>query len=84
MSPYARAAADVGLLIDLNAAHAEAATFLDPILAGTGTGYWDSTQKCWIVPEQRPQAPPAGFSARLQQHENLVVPMSSAPRNCGF
>jgi hypothetical protein len=48
-SPYARAAADVGLPIDLSAAHAEAATFLDPILAGIGTGYWDSTQKRWIV-----------------------------------
>jgi predicted nucleotidyltransferase component of viral defense system len=49
VNPYARAAADVGLPIDLNAAHAEAATFLDPILAGTGTGYWEPTQKHWIA-----------------------------------
>jgi len=48
-SPYTRAATDVGLPMDLNAAHAEAATFLDPILAGTGTGYWDPTQKRWIA-----------------------------------
>ncbi|HZL48576.1 MAG TPA: nucleotidyl transferase AbiEii/AbiGii toxin family protein [Solirubrobacteraceae bacterium] len=48
-TPYARAAADVWLPIDLNAAHAEAATFLDPIFAGTGTGYWDPTQKRWIA-----------------------------------
>jgi hypothetical protein len=49
VSPYARAAADVGLPTDLGTAHAEAATFLDPILAGTGTSYWDSTQKRWIA-----------------------------------
>ena len=40
---------DVGLPADLVTAHAEATIFLDPILAGTGTGYWDSTQKRWIA-----------------------------------
>jgi hypothetical protein len=48
-SPYARVAADVGLPIDLNAAHAEAATFLDPILAGTTTGRWNPAQKRWTT-----------------------------------
>ncbi len=33
--PYTSAAADVGLPTDLGTAHAEAATFLDPILVGT-------------------------------------------------
>jgi hypothetical protein len=46
-SPYARAAADIGLPTDLATAHAEAATFLNPILAGTTTGRWNPTQKRW-------------------------------------
>jgi hypothetical protein len=49
VSPYARAAADVGLPADINAAHAEAATFLNPILAGTTTGRWSPAQKRWIA-----------------------------------
>ena len=49
-TPYARAAADIGLPADLGTAHAEAATFLDAILAGTTTGRWNPTQKCWTTP----------------------------------
>jgi hypothetical protein len=49
-SPYTRAAADVGLPADLGTAHAEAATFLDPILAGTTAGRWNPTQKRWTTP----------------------------------
>jgi Nucleotidyl transferase AbiEii toxin, Type IV TA system len=48
-SPYARAAADVGLPADLGTAHAEAATFLDPILAGATTGRWNPTGKRWTT-----------------------------------
>ena len=49
--PYTRTAADVGLPADLGTAHTEAATFLDPILAGTGTGTgrWNPAQKRWIA-----------------------------------
>jgi hypothetical protein len=49
-NPYARAAADVGLPTDLNVAHANAATFLDPILASSTTGRWHPTQKRWAAP----------------------------------
>jgi predicted nucleotidyltransferase component of viral defense system len=49
-NPYARAAADVGLPNDLGTAHAEAATFLDPILADTPAGRWNPTQKRWTTP----------------------------------
>lgn len=48
-SPYTRAAADIGLPADLATAHAEAATFLDPILAGTTAGRWNPTQKHWTI-----------------------------------
>ncbi len=48
--PYTSAATDVGLPADLGTAHAEAATFLDPILAGTTTGRWNPTQKRWTTP----------------------------------
>lgn len=46
-SPYARAAAEVGLPNDLETAHAETATFLDPILAGATTGRWNPARKRW-------------------------------------
>jgi hypothetical protein len=48
-SPYARATADIGLPTDLRTAHAEAATFLDPILADAATGRWNPTQKRWTI-----------------------------------
>lgn len=48
-SPYARAAENVGLPADLGTAHAEAATFLDPILAGTTTGRWNHAQNRWTT-----------------------------------
>jgi Nucleotidyl transferase AbiEii toxin, Type IV TA system len=48
-NPYARAAADLGLPTDLGTAHAEAVTFLDPILAGTTTGRWNTTHKRWTA-----------------------------------
>ncbi len=48
-NPYARAAADVGLPANLRIAHAEAAAFLDPILAGATTDHWNSTQNRWTT-----------------------------------
>lgn len=48
-NPYARAAVDVGLPTDLGIAHADAATFLDPLLAGTTTGRWNPAQKRWTT-----------------------------------
>jgi len=48
-TPYARAAADVGLPTDLETAHADAATFLDPILADASTGRWNPAQKHWTA-----------------------------------
>ncbi len=47
--PYTSAAADVGLPADLGTAHAEAATFLDPILAGTTAGRWNPAQDRWTT-----------------------------------
>ncbi len=48
-TPYARAAADVGLPTDLGTAHAETATFLDPILAGATSGLWNPARKRWTA-----------------------------------
>jgi hypothetical protein len=47
--PYTSAAVDVGLPADLGTAHAEAATFLDPILAGTTAGRWNPAQNRWTI-----------------------------------
>lgn len=49
-TPYARAAADLALPANLSAAHAEAANFLDPILADNATGHWTPTQRRWTAP----------------------------------
>jgi predicted nucleotidyltransferase component of viral defense system len=48
-TPYARAAEDVGLPIDLSTAHAHAATFLDPVLADAATGCWNPKQQRWTA-----------------------------------
>jgi hypothetical protein len=45
--PYRRLAAGIGVEPDLSAAFAEAATFLDPILAGSSDGTWDAARKKW-------------------------------------
>ena len=45
--PYRRLAAGIGVEPDLSAAFAEAATFLDPILAGSSNGAWDAAHKRW-------------------------------------
>jgi predicted nucleotidyltransferase component of viral defense system len=45
--PYRRLAAGIGLEPDLSTAFAEAATFLDPILAGSSDGAWDAAHKRW-------------------------------------
>lgn len=45
--PYRRLAAGIGVPSDLSAAFAEAATFLDPILAGSSDGAWDAAHKRW-------------------------------------
>ncbi|MHB1469346.1 MAG: nucleotidyl transferase AbiEii/AbiGii toxin family protein [Solirubrobacteraceae bacterium] len=46
-APYARAADEVGLPTSLILAHADAAAFLDPILAGTATGDWNPRRHGW-------------------------------------
>ncbi len=43
-APYARAAEAVGLPIDLDTAYTDAATFLDPVLAGVAAGCWNCTE----------------------------------------
>jgi predicted nucleotidyltransferase component of viral defense system len=48
-SPYARAATDIGLPTDLRTAHSEAATFLDPILAGNMASRWNPAQNRWTT-----------------------------------
>jgi predicted nucleotidyltransferase component of viral defense system len=45
--PYRRLAAGIGVEPDISAAFAEAATFLDPILAGRSDGTWDAAHKRW-------------------------------------
>lgn len=48
-APYSRMAREVGLPTKLRAAHANAATFLDPVLAGTiMTGRWAPATGRWI------------------------------------
>jgi predicted nucleotidyltransferase component of viral defense system len=46
-APYRRLAAGIGVKPDLSAAFAEAATFLDPILADSSDGTWDAAHKRW-------------------------------------
>lgn len=46
-TPYARASEAVGLPSDINTAHADTATFLNPVLAGIATGCWNPTEKRW-------------------------------------
>jgi hypothetical protein len=46
-APYARLAAQVGLGPDLAAAFAQAAAFLDPVLAGTAVGRWNARLGRW-------------------------------------
>lgn len=45
--PYRRLAAEVAIESELDKAFAEAAEFLDPILAGRTTGEWDPQQRTW-------------------------------------
>lgn len=46
--PYGRLATEVGLSEDLAAAHAEAAAFLNPILANRVSGRWDPERSAWV------------------------------------
>jgi predicted nucleotidyltransferase component of viral defense system len=48
-TPYARAAEEVGLPTDLDTAHTDAATLLDPVLAGTATGRWNPAERHWTA-----------------------------------
>jgi hypothetical protein len=48
-TPYTRAAEAVGLPTDLDTAYAVAATFLDPVLAGTSTGHRNPKQQRWTT-----------------------------------
>jgi predicted nucleotidyltransferase component of viral defense system len=48
-TPYARAAKEVGLPTGLDTAHIDAATFLDPVLAGSATGRWNPTKRRWTA-----------------------------------
>jgi predicted nucleotidyltransferase component of viral defense system len=48
-TPYARAAEEVGLSTDLDTAHTDAATLLDPVLAGTATGRWNPAERRWTA-----------------------------------
>ena len=45
--PYAKLAEAVGLSTDLDAGYAEAATLLDPVLAGRTRGRWDPDGQTW-------------------------------------
>ena len=45
--PYRRLATEVSVVADLDTAFAEAAAFLDPILAGRADGEWDPRGKTW-------------------------------------
>ncbi len=45
--PYRRLATEVDVEAELNDAFAEAAAFLDPILAGRTTGIWDPQRHSW-------------------------------------
>jgi hypothetical protein len=69
VSPYTRAAADVGLPADLGAAHTEAATFLDPILAGDmiGRSAWRSSIACGVSAAETGIKWVPGSAEQLQQ-----------------
>jgi hypothetical protein len=45
--PYARLASEVAVEADLESAHALAAEFVDPILAGRSTGTWNAARREW-------------------------------------
>ncbi|MGH3008546.1 MAG: nucleotidyl transferase AbiEii/AbiGii toxin family protein [Gaiellaceae bacterium] len=45
--PYARLASEVAVEADIEGAHALAAEFIDPILAGRATGTWDAARRKW-------------------------------------
>lgn len=45
--PYRRLAAEVAIEPELDKAFADAAAFLDPILAGRAAGEWDSQRRTW-------------------------------------
>jgi len=45
--PYRRLAAGTGIEPNISEAFAEAATILDPILAGHSDGTWDATHRRW-------------------------------------
>lgn len=45
--PYRRLAAEVEVEPELDKAFAEAAAFLDPILAGRADGEWDPLRRTW-------------------------------------
>jgi hypothetical protein len=47
--PYRRLATEVDVEADLDNAFAEAAAFLDPILAGRATGVWDQRRRIWAA-----------------------------------
>ncbi|HEY5057940.1 MAG TPA: nucleotidyl transferase AbiEii/AbiGii toxin family protein [Gaiellaceae bacterium] len=46
--PYRRLATEVDVEAELDNAFAEAAAFLDPILAGRTTGTWDPQRRSWV------------------------------------
>jgi hypothetical protein len=48
MVAYRRLATEVGLGRDLAAGHAEAAAFLNPVLANRASGRWDPERSAWI------------------------------------
>jgi hypothetical protein len=45
--PYGRLASEVAVEADLKGAHAHAAEFIDPILAGRTSGTWDPQRRVW-------------------------------------
>lgn len=45
--PYRRMATDLGLDPDLDAGHAQAARFLNPVLSGQTTGTWNPKARSW-------------------------------------
>ena len=49
-SPYARLAEELGLAKDLDAAHRDAADFINPVLANPAIrGRWDQERRKWVV-----------------------------------
>ncbi len=45
--PFRRMATEVGLNPDLEGSYSRAATLLDPVMAGSARGAWDSTRSAW-------------------------------------